>query len=100
MTILIQSSKDARREFEVEQELQRAFTTLHAAFIKARGGGRFMDGSGYIVLAREADGPAALAALAQAGINALVSELGYRRSRDVTESCPRSRRGRSTTNRR
>jgi hypothetical protein len=78
--IIIQSSGDARREFEVEQELQRAFTTLHAAFIKARGGGRFMDGSGYIVLAREAECTAALAALAQAGINALVSELGHRRS--------------------
>jgi len=78
--IIIQSSKDASREFQVDQELQRAFTTLHAAFIKVRGGGRFMDGSGYIVLAREADGPAALAALAKGGINALTSELGHRSS--------------------
>jgi hypothetical protein len=76
--IIIQSSGNAR-EFQVDQELQRAFTTLHAAFIKARGGGRFLDGSGYVVLARETEWPAALAALAKAGINALASELGHRR---------------------
>jgi hypothetical protein len=76
--ILIQSSGDARREFEVDQGLQRVFTILHTAFIRVHGGGRFMDGSGYIVLAREAECTAALAALAQAGINALVSELGHR----------------------
>lgn len=71
MIILIQSSGDARREFEVDQELQRAFTTLHDALIRTLGGGRFMDGSGYIVLAREADGSSALAALEGAGVRAL-----------------------------
>ena len=63
MIILIQSSGDPRSEFEVDQELQRAFSALHSARIRALGGGRFMDGSGYVVLAHDADGTAALAAL-------------------------------------
>lgn len=70
MIILIQSSGDPRSEFEVDQELQRAFSVLHSARIRALGGGRFMDGSGYVVLAHDADGPAALAVLEGAGIRA------------------------------
>ncbi|HXZ87919.1 MAG TPA: hypothetical protein VEF07_05075 [Candidatus Binataceae bacterium] len=73
MIILIQSSGDPRSEFEVDQELQRAFSALHSARIRALGGGRFMDGSGYVVLAHDADGTAALAALKGAGVRA--SEL-------------------------
>jgi hypothetical protein len=68
--ILIQSSGDPRGEFEVDQELQRAFSALHSARIRVLGGGRFMDGSGYVVLAHDADGTAALAALAGARIRA------------------------------
>jgi len=71
--ILIQSSGDPRSEFEVDKELQRAFSALHSVRIRALGGGRFMDGSGYVVLAHDADGPAALAALEGARIRA--SEL-------------------------
>lgn len=73
MIILIHSPGDPRGEFEVDQELQRAFSALHGARIRALGGGRFMDGSGYVVLAHDADGPAALAALRGARIRA--SEL-------------------------
>jgi len=73
MVILIQSPRESRDELEVEQELQRAFEILHSAQIRALGGGRFQDGSGYIVLAREADGRAALSALDNARIGA--SEL-------------------------
>jgi hypothetical protein len=58
----IHSSEDARREFEIEQGLRRAFYALHAAPIRVRGGGRFMNGSAYIVLCA-ADGPAARAVL-------------------------------------
>jgi hypothetical protein len=68
--IQIQSSSDARTEFEVDHELQRAFNALHAAQIRALGGGRFMDGSGYVVLASDTDGPSALALLAISGIRA------------------------------
>ncbi len=77
MIISRQSSDDCRYEFEVDQELQQAFTILRAALIRILGGGRFADGSGYVVLAFEADGLAALAALAEAGIQA--SELKPRK---------------------
>lgn len=73
MVILIQSPGYARGEFDAELELERAFKVLHSARIQALGGGRFQDGSGYVVLAREADGPCALSALDKAGIGA--SEL-------------------------
>jgi len=66
--ILIQSADPC--EFEVDQELQRAFSTLHNARVRVLGGGRFMDGSGYVVLAHDADGPAALAALEATRIRA------------------------------
>jgi hypothetical protein len=72
LIILIQSSGVARGEFGVDQELQRAFKILHVAGVRALGGGRFADGSGYVVLAREMDGPAALAVLEGGGVRALV----------------------------
>lgn len=77
MIISIHSSDDCRYEFEVDQELQRAFTILRGALIRILGGGRFADGSAYVVLAFEADGFAALAALKDAGIQA--SELTPRK---------------------
>lgn len=73
MIISLQVSDDCRYEFEVDQQLQRAFATLRVARIRILGGGKFRDGSGFVVLAREADGPAALAALEGAGIGS--SEL-------------------------
>jgi hypothetical protein len=71
--LIIDSSRDDCPEFEADQELQRALALLHAALIRPLGGGRFLDGSNYIVLAFESDGSAALAALREAGIQA--SEL-------------------------
>ena len=71
MIILIQSSTDTHRVFQVDRELQRAFNALHSGRVRALGGGRFMDGSGYIVLAHEEDGPGALAVLATSGIGAV-----------------------------
>jgi hypothetical protein len=82
--ILIASSGDPRREFEVEEELQRAFGVLHSAQIPVLGEGRFQDGSGYVVLARETDGPAALALLDMAGIAA--SELKPRTDPEPSKS--------------
>ncbi len=55
---------------EADRELHRAFEVLHNALIRTRGGGRFADTSAAIILAREDDGPVALAALKQAGIRA------------------------------
>ncbi len=81
MILLIQSTGEPRGEFEVDQELQRAFSALHGARIRALGGGRFMDGSGYVVLAHDADGPAALVALQGARIRA--SELKPQIDRNV-----------------
>lgn len=71
MRITIQPPSDTATEFESDRELQRAFKVLHGALIGTRGGGRFADASIAIVLARETDTPAALAALKQAGISAL-----------------------------
>jgi hypothetical protein len=71
--ITIQSPYNAGTELEIDQELRRAFTVLHNALIRTRGGGRFANSSARIVLARETDTPGALAALKQAGIRALAS---------------------------
>ena len=72
MTITIQPPADAGR-LESERELHRAFDALHNALIRTRGGGTFAHSSAAIILAREADGPAALAALEEAGIRAVTS---------------------------
>jgi len=71
LIITIPSSDDCRYEFEVDQQLQRALAALRAASIRTLGGDRFMDGTPFIVLARDSDGPAALEALEQLGIRAL-----------------------------
>jgi hypothetical protein len=63
--VVVQSSGEPRREI-----LRRAFEALHGAQIRVLGGGRFIDGSGYVVLAHDADLPDALAALDKAGIAA------------------------------
>jgi hypothetical protein len=73
MRITIQAPRNGSTEHETDQELQRAFNILHQAFIRTRGGGRFADISVAIILERETDTPAALAALKQAGIRALAS---------------------------
>ena len=73
MRITIQTWGTAGTELETDRELHRAFNVLHNALIQTRGGGRFADNSAAIILAREADGPGALAALKQAGIRALAS---------------------------
>ena len=73
MRITIQPPGDAGTELELDRELYRAFTVLHKALIRTRGGGRFADSSAGIILARETDAPSALAALKQAGIRALAS---------------------------
>jgi hypothetical protein len=71
--ITIQSPHDAGTELSTDQELRRAFTVLHNALIRTRGGGRFADSSARIILAHETDAPRALAALKQAGIRAFAS---------------------------
>jgi hypothetical protein len=73
MRIMIQPQDDAATELGTDRELRRAFTVLHNAFIRTRGGGRFADSSAAIILARETDAPQALAALREAGIRALMS---------------------------
>lgn len=73
MILVIDSSCNTRSEFEADQQLQRALALLHAALVRPLGGGRFLDGSNYIVLAFESDRLAALAALSEAGLQA--SEL-------------------------
>ena len=74
MRISIQSPSEDRGESKIGQELERVFEVLHSVQIRVLEGGRSTDGCGYVVLAHESDGPAALAALAQAGIQA--SEIG------------------------
>jgi hypothetical protein len=73
MRITIHAGATAGSELETDRELHRAFNVLHDALIQTRGGGRFADSSAAIILARESDGPGALAALEQAGIRALAS---------------------------
>lgn len=73
MRITIQPPDDASTELGTDRELRRAFNVLHNALIRTRGGGRFADSSAAIILARETDGPEALAALKHAGIRALMS---------------------------
>jgi hypothetical protein len=73
MRITIKPQDDAATELGTDRELRRAFTVLHTALIRTRGGGRFADSSAAIILAHETDAPQALAALKQAGIRALVS---------------------------
>ncbi len=63
----------AATQVETDRELHRAFHVLHDALIQTRGGGRFADSSSAIILALETDAPGALAALKQAGIQALAS---------------------------
>jgi hypothetical protein len=73
MRITIQPHDDTDTELGTDRELRRAFTVLHNALIRTRGGGRFADSSTAIILARETDAPQALATLKQAGIRALMS---------------------------
>jgi hypothetical protein len=73
MRITIQPQDDTGTELETARELRRAFNVLHDALIGTRGGGKFADSSAAIILAREIDGPEALAALKQAGKRALMS---------------------------
>jgi hypothetical protein len=73
MRITIQPQDDTATELGTDSELRRAFTVLHNALIRTRGGGRFADSSAAIILARETDAPQALAALKEAGIRASVS---------------------------
>ena len=72
MTITIQPPANAGT-VEIDRELHRAFDVLHNALIRTRGGGRFAQISAAIILAHEADGPVALAALGRAGIRAVTS---------------------------
>jgi hypothetical protein len=65
--------RNGSAEHETDQELHRAFNVLHQTFIRTRGGGRFADISAAIILERDTDTPAALAALKQAGIRAFAS---------------------------
>ena len=73
LIILIESWDAGRAELEADQHLEQAYSVLQATRIRLLGGGRFMDGSVYFVLAHEADGTRALAILEGAGIRA--SEL-------------------------
>jgi hypothetical protein len=73
MRITIQPPGDPGTELETDQELRRAFSVLHSALIRTRGGGRFADSPAAIILSRETDAAGALAALKQAGIRALAS---------------------------
>ena len=92
MIITIQSSDDCRYEFEVDQQLQRAFAALRAASIRTLGGDKFMDGTGFIVLARDSDGPASLEVLEKAGIRALeLKPLSDPDGRRLSRSVMRSR---------
>lgn len=70
MRIMLQPLSGSQKDFEIDQALQRAFGILHEALIRTRGGGRFADSSGAIILARDSDAPLALAALKGAGIEA------------------------------
>jgi hypothetical protein len=74
MRITIQPSADNGAESVVDLRLQRAFKVLHEAHIGTRGGGRFADASTAIVLPRETDVAAALAALNHLGASVLVRE--------------------------
>jgi hypothetical protein len=73
MRITIQPQDDTDTALGTDRELRRAFTVLHNALIRTRGGGRFADSSAATILARKTDAPQALAALKQAGIRALMS---------------------------
>jgi hypothetical protein len=76
MMILIKSENAAQLEFVIEQDLKRAFNALHAAGIRVLGGDRLMDGSAYIILAREADTRRAVAIVQAAGIKTLEEKPG------------------------
>jgi hypothetical protein len=69
--ITIEPQNDTDTGLGTNREFRRAFTVLHNALIRTRGGGRFADSSAVIVIAHETDAPEALAALKQAGIRAL-----------------------------
>ena len=73
MRILLQPPRPDALSFEVDFEIQKALVALHGYSIKIRGAGRFGDGAAAIVLQRENDAGAALAALKQAGIRASMS---------------------------
>jgi hypothetical protein len=71
MIIVIESSSGAG-ESVVDTELQRAFLALRVAEIRVLSSGRFSDGTGYVVLANDADTAAALSALTRVGIGASI----------------------------
>ena len=71
MIITIQSLSGSS-ESRADTELQRAFAVLHVAKIQVLGGGRFSDGTGYIVLANDTDTADGLAALTRVGMGATV----------------------------
>ena len=73
MQMMITIQPLANDTLETGRELQRAFHVLHDALIQTRGGGRFAHTSAAIILARETDGPAALAELERAGIPAVTT---------------------------
>ena len=69
MIILLQSSI-RMSEPGFEAALQRAFKVLSSAQIQVFGGGRFADGTRYVVLRDEVDASGALTALIRLGIAA------------------------------
>ena len=69
MIILLQSSI-RMSEPGFEAALQRAFNVLSSAQIQVLGGGRFADGTGYVVLRDDTDASRALSALIRLGIAA------------------------------
>jgi len=73
MRITIQPPGAAGTELQADNELRRAFGVLRGAGILTRGGGRFADSSIAIILSHETDAQPALAALKEAGIQALAS---------------------------
>jgi hypothetical protein len=70
MIIVIEGS--SARQSAVDTALQRAFSALHVSKIGVLGGGRFTDGTGYVVLVNDGDTAAALAALTRLDIGASV----------------------------
>jgi len=70
--IIVIESASSTGDSAVETELQRAFVALHVAKIRVLGGGRFRDGTGYVVLVNDSDAADALAALTRLGITASI----------------------------
>jgi len=68
MQIFLQPPNPEALSFEIDFQIQQAIAALRRSSIRIQGAGRFGDGLSGIVLQRDADLPAARAALEKAGI--------------------------------